>query len=85
MPLTIKLPLTLPVGQHLNDCRVIGLCIEPIKGLGGNWVKVVILVDRLPAEVYQHSAHSNFFQNVGGKIGVKFSYHTRSSGVRRLT
>ena len=85
IPLTIKLPLTLPVGQYLNDCRVIGLRIEPIKGLEGNWVKVIILVDRLHAEVYQHSTHSNLFQNVGGEIGVKFSYHTRGSGVRRLT
>ena len=85
MPLTIKLPLTLPVGQYPNDCRVIGLRVEPINGLGGNWVKVIILVDRLRTEVYQHSAHSNFFQNVGGEIGVEFLYHTRGSGVRRLT
>ena len=85
MPLTIKLPLTLPVGQYPNDYRVIRLCIEPIKGHGGNWVKVIILVDRLHAEVYQHSTHSNLFQNVGGEIGVKFSYHTCGSGVRRLT
>ena len=84
MPLTIKLSLTLPVDQNPNDCRVIELRIEPIKGLRGNWVKVIILVDRLHVEVYQHSAHSNLFQNVGGKIGVKFSYHTRGSGVRRL-
>ena len=85
MLLTIKLPLTLPVGQHPNYYRVIGLRIEPIKELGENWVKVIILVDRLRGEVYQHSAHSNLFQNVGGEIGVKFSYHTRGSGVRRLT
>ena len=85
MPLGIKLPLTLPVGQYPNDSRVIGLRIEPIKGLKGNWIKVIILVDRLRAEVYQHPAHPNLFQNVGGEIGVKFSYHTRGNGVRRLT
>ena len=85
MPFTIKLPLTLPVGQYLNDFRVIGLRMEPIKGLRGNWVKVVILVDRLQAEVYQHLAYPNLFQNKGGEIGVKFSYHTHGSGVRRLT
>ena len=85
MPLTIKLPLTLPVGQYPNDCRVIGLRIEPIKGLGGNWVKVIILVDRLRAEVYQQPKHSNLFQNMGGQIGLKFLYHTHGSGVRRLT
>ena len=80
MPLTIKLPLTLPVGQYHNDCRVIELRVKPIKGLRGNWVKVIILVDRLHAEVYQHSAHSNLFQNVGGEIGIEFSYHTRGNG-----
>ena len=85
MPLTIKLPLTLPVGQNPNDCRVIDLSIEFIKGLGGNWVKVIILVDRLRVKVYQHSVHSNLFQNMGGEIGIIFSYHTRGSGVRRLT
>ena len=85
MPFTIKLPVTLPVGQYPDDFCVIGLRMEPIKGLRGNWVKLVILVDRLRAEVYQHPAHSNLFQNMGGEIGVKFSYHTRGSGVRRLT
>ena len=85
MPFTIKLPLTLPVGQYPKDFRVIGLRMEPIKGLKGNWVKVVILVDRLRVEVYQHPVHPNLFQNMGGKIGVKFSYHTRGSRVRRLT
>ena len=84
MALTIKLPLTLPVGQYPNDCKVIGLCIEPIKGLGGNWVKVIILVDRLCAEVYQHFAHSNLFHDMGGEISVKFLYHTRRSRTRWL-
>ena len=72
MPFNIKLPLTLPVGQCPNDFRVIGLCMEPIKGLRGNWVKVVLLVDRLRVEVYQRPAHLNLFQNMGGKIGIKF-------------
>ena len=38
MPFTINLPLTLPVGQYPNDFRVVGLRMEPIKGLRGNWV-----------------------------------------------
>ena len=73
MPFTIKLPLTLPVGQYPNDFRVIELHMEPIKGLRGNWFKVIIFVDRLRAEVYQHPAHPNIFQNMGGEIGVNFS------------
>ena len=85
MPFTIKLPVTLPVGQYPDDFLVIGLRMEPIKGLRGDWVKLVISVDRLRAEVYQHPAHSNLFQNMGGEISVKLSYHTRGSGVRRLT
>ena len=85
MPFTIKLPLTLPVGQYPNDFKVVELCMEPIKGLRGNWVKVIILVDRLRAEGYQHPAHPNLFQNMRGEIGVKLSYHTCGSGVRRLT
>ena len=85
MPFTIKLPLTLLVGQYPNDFRVVGLCMEPIKGLRENWVKVIILADRLCAEDYQHPAHPNLFQNMGGEIGVKFSYHTCGSEVRRLT
>ena len=47
MPFTINLPLTLPVSQYPNDLRVVGLHMEPIKGLRGNWVKVIISVDRL--------------------------------------
>ena len=79
MPFTINLPLTLPVSQYPNDYRVVGLRMEPIKGLRGNWVKVIISVDRLCTEVYQHPMHSNLFQNMGGEISVKFSYHSCGS------
>ena len=66
VPLTVNLPLTSAVGQYPNDLRVVGLRMEPIKGLKGNWFKVIVLVDRLRAEVYQHPAHSNLLQNMGG-------------------
>ena len=85
MPFTINLPLTLPVGQYPNDFRVVRLRMEPIKGLRGNLVKVIISVDRLCTEVYQHPSHPNLFQNMGGEIGVEFSYHTCGSWARRLT
>ena len=52
MPFTINLPLNLLVGQYPNDFRVVGLRMEPIKGLRGNWVNVIISVDRLCTEVY---------------------------------
>ena len=79
LPFTINLPLTLPVGQYPNDLGVVGVLMEPIKGLRGDWFKVKVLVDRLRAEVYQHPAHSNLFQNMGGEIGIKFSYHNCGS------
>ena len=84
VPLTVNLPLTSPVGQYPNDLRVVGLCMEPINGLRGNWFKVVVLVDRLRAEVYEHLAHPNLLQYMGGKIGVEFSHHTYGSWCRGL-
>ena len=81
---SIEFPLTLPVGQDPNDLRVVGLRMEPIKGLIGNRFKVIILVDRLRAEVYQNPTHPNLFHVMGGEIGVKFSYHTRPSWTRWL-
>ena len=85
VPLTINLLLTSPVGQYPNDLGVVGLCMEPIKGLTGNQFKVIALVDRLRAEVYQYPAHRNLLQYMGDKIGVEFSYHTCGSWCRRLT
>ena len=38
-PFTINLPLTLPVGQYPNDLRVVGVLMEPIKGLRGGLVQ----------------------------------------------
>ena len=81
---TSQLPMPLPVGQYLNDLRVVGLCMEPIKGLRRDRVEVIKLVDRLCVEVYQHSAHPNLFHDMGGEIGVEFSYHACRSWTRRL-
>ena len=81
---TSQLPVPLPVSQYSNDLRVVGSCMEPIKGLRRDRVKVIKLVDRLRAEVYRHAAHPNLFHNMGGEIGVEFSYHTRHRWMRRL-
>ena len=70
--------------QYPNDLRVVGPLMEPIKGLGRDRVKVIILVDRPRAEVYQHTVHSNLFHNIRDEIGVEFSYHARRSWTRRL-
>ena len=76
---TSQLPVPLPVGQYPNDLKVVGLCMEPIKGLRRDRVEVIKLVDRLRAEVYQHTAHRNLFHDTGGEIGIEFSYHARRS------
>ena len=84
VPLTINLPLTSPVGQYPNDLGVVELRMEPIKGLKGNWFKVMVLVDRLRAEVYQHPTYPNLFQYMGGEVGVEFLHHTCGSWCRGL-
>ena len=84
MPFTIELPLTQPVSQDPEDLKVVGPLIELIKRLRWDWVKIIKLVDRLRAEVYQHATHPNLFHDLGGEVGVEFSYHTRRSWTRWL-
>ena len=84
VPFTIELPLTPPVSQDSEDLGVVGPLIEPIKRLEGNWVKIIKLVDRLRAEVYQHATHPDLFDDMGGEVGVEFPYHTRRSWTRWL-
>ena len=84
VPFAIELPLTPLVGQDLEDLRVVGPLIEPIKRLRGDRVKIIELVDRLRAEVYQHSTHLDLFNDMGGEVGLEFSYHTRHNWTRWL-
>ena len=84
VPFAIELPLTPLVGKDLEDLRVVGMLIEPIKKLRGDRVKIIELVNRLLAEVYQHSTHPNLFHDMGGKVGVEFSYHTCQCWMRWL-
>ena len=80
----IQLPLTPLVGQDTDDLGVVEPLIKSIKRFGWNWVKIVKLVDRLRAEVYQHATHPDLFDDMGGEVGVEFSYHTRRSWTRWL-
>ena len=84
VPLTVNLPLTSPISQYPNDFEVVWLRMEPIKGLRGNWFKVIVPVDRIRAEVYQHPTHPNPLQYMGGEIGVELSHHAYGSWCRRL-
>ena len=79
VPFIVELPLSPPIGQDPNDLRVIGPLVEPVKRLRGDLVKIIKLVDRLCAEVYQHTTHLDLFDDVGGEVGVEFSYHTHRS------
>ena len=84
VPFAIELPLTPPVSQDPEDLRVVGPLIETIKRLRWDWVKIIELVDRLCAKVYQHSTHPDLFHDMGGEVGVEFSYHTHRSWTRWL-
>ena len=68
VPFTIDLPLTPPVGQDPEDLEVVRPLIEPIKRLKGDWVKIIELVDRLRAEFYQHSPHSDLFDDMEARL-----------------
>ena len=79
VPIIVELPLTPPVCQDPNDLRVIGPLVEPIVRLRGDRIKIIKLIDRLRAEVYQHTPHSDLLDDVGGNVGVEFSHHTHCS------
>ena len=79
VPIIVELPLTPPVCQDPNDLRVIGPLVEPIERLQGDRIKIIKLVDRLRAEVYQHTLHPDLLDDVGGEVGVEFSHHTHRS------
>ena len=79
VPIIVELPLTPLVYQDPNDLGVIGQLVEPIERLRGDRIKIIKLVDRLRAEVYQHTPHTDLLDDVGGKVGVEFSHHTHRS------
>ena len=79
VPFAIELPCTLLFGQNPKDLEVVGLLMEPIKRLRGDRVKIIEMVDRRRAEVYQHPTHLDLFHNMGSEVGIEFPYHTRRS------
>ena len=84
LPVIVELPLTPPIGQDPNDLGVIGPLVEPIERLRGERIKIIKLVDRLRAEVYPHTPYLDLLDDVGGEVGVEFSYHTHRSWTRWL-
>ena len=79
MALIIEFPLTPPVCQDPNDLGIIRSLVKSIKRLRGNMIKIIKVVDRLRTEVYQHTPHPDFLDDVGGEVGVEFSHHTHRS------
>ena len=65
MPFITQFPLTLAVGQHPKDFGIVGMLMEPIIGLGVNWLEVIVSIDRLRIEVYHNPVHHDPFQHVG--------------------
>ena len=84
MALVVEFPLTPPVCQDSNDLGVIGSLVKSIKGLRGDMIKIIKVVDRLRIEVDQHTPHSNLLNDVGGEVDVEFSHHTHRSWMRWL-
>ena len=80
----VELPLTPPVCQDPNDFGVVRPLVEPIERLRGDRIKIIKLVDRLRAEVYQHTPHPDLLDDAGGEVGVEFSHHTHRSWTRWL-
>ena len=59
VPFIVQFPLTLPVGEHPKNFEIVGGFVELIIGFEVNWLKVIVFIDRLRIEVYQHPKHPN--------------------------
>ena len=64
VPFIVSFPLALPICEQPKDFRVIRVFVKPIIGLGVNRLKVVIVVDRLHIEVYQHPTDSDLLEHM---------------------
>ena len=84
MALIIEFPLTPPICQDPNDLGVVGSLVKSIERLQGDIIKIIKVIDRLRAKVYQHTPHPDLLDDVGGEVGVEFSHHTHRSWMRWL-
>ena len=75
--LVVQFPLTLPICEQPKDLRIIRVLVKPIKGLRGDRLKIVIVVDRLRTELYQHPTDADLFEHIGRWVGVEFSHKHR--------
>ena len=63
--LVVQFSLTLPICEQPKDFRIVRVFVKPIKGLRVNRLKVVIAVDRLCTEVYQHPTDADLLEHMG--------------------
>ena len=63
--LVVQFPLTLPICEQPKDFRIVRVFVNLIKGLEVNRLKVVIAVDRLHTEVYQHAMDADLLEHMG--------------------
>ena len=61
----VQFPLTLPICEQPKDLWIVRVFVMPIKGLGVNRLKVVIVVDRVRTEVYQHPMDTDLLEHMG--------------------
>ena len=82
--LIVEFPLTLPICQDPNDLGVVGSLVKSVERLRGDMIMIIKVVDRLRAEVYQHTPHPDLLDDVGGEVGIEYSHHTHRSWMRWL-
>ena len=82
--LIVEFPVTPPICQDPNDLGVVESLVKSIERLRGDMIKIIKVVDRLRAEVYQHTPHPDLLDDVGGEVGVEFSHHTHRNWIRWL-
>ena len=82
--LIVEFPLTPSICQDPNDLGIVGSLVKSIKRFQRDMIKIIKVVDRLRAEVYQHTPYPDLLDYVGGEVGIEFSHHTHRSWMRWL-
>ena len=62
--LVVQFPLTLPTCEQPKDFRIVRVFMKPIKGLRVNRLKVIIAIDRLHTEFYQHPMEADLLEHI---------------------
>ena len=63
--LIVQFPLTSPMCEQSEDFQSVRVLMKPIKNLEVDRLNIVIVVDRLHTEVYQHPTDADLFEHMG--------------------